>query len=122
METMHTFVHHHERRPPDTLVDAWAVSSAGEHCAYNAGVGGSNPSPPTTRKRRPTRVFGVSSDANIRSTRREIQQKSNTRSDFARESEVDITGNPTKSNAREIDLSGQGRRSTSSLPRVCTRR
>jgi hypothetical protein len=24
-----------------------AVSSAGEHCAYNAGVGGSNPSPPT---------------------------------------------------------------------------
>ena len=26
---------------------ARAVSSAVEHCAYNAGVGGSNPSPPT---------------------------------------------------------------------------
>jgi hypothetical protein len=25
-----------------------AVSSVGEHCAYNAGVGGSNPSPPTS--------------------------------------------------------------------------
>src|ERR687892_2196649 len=27
-------------------------------CPYNAGVGGSNPSPPTTRKRRPTAIFG----------------------------------------------------------------
>ena len=61
---------------------ARAVSSAGEHCAYNAGVGGSNPSPPTTRTSRSTPLFDVSGDANRRSARREIQQKSNIRSRF----------------------------------------
>jgi hypothetical protein len=29
---------------------AWAVSSVGEHCAYNAGVTGSIPVPPTSQK------------------------------------------------------------------------
>ena len=39
-------------------VIARAVSSAGEHCAYNAGVGGSNPSPPTTKVPGQRHCFG----------------------------------------------------------------
>ncbi len=49
---------------------------------YNAGVGGSNPSPPTTRTSRSTHAFEVFGDANGRSARREIQQKSNMRREF----------------------------------------
>ncbi len=47
-------------------------------------------------------VFDVSSDENIRSTRREIQQKSNMRTTFCARSGVTRDGNPTKSNSREI--------------------
>jgi hypothetical protein len=50
--------------------------------AYNAGVGGSNPSPPTTRTSRSVHAFEVFGEANRRSARREIQQKSNMRLQF----------------------------------------
>ena len=59
-----------------------AGSGVGAILAYNAGVGGSNPSPPTTRTSRSTVVFDDLQHANVCSSGREIQQKSNVRTPF----------------------------------------
>jgi hypothetical protein len=54
----------------------------GTICTYNAGVGGSNPSPPTKRKTGQTAVFDDLPHANVCSNGREIQQESNMRTRF----------------------------------------
>ncbi len=62
---------------------------------YNAGVGGSNPSPPTTRTSRSTVIFIIFPDANMCSSGREIQQKSNMRMKSCARFGATRDGNPT---------------------------
>jgi len=54
-----------------------------EHCTYNAGVAGSNPAPPHDAKDLVKAIFDDPEHANVRSSSREIQPKSNIRTKFS---------------------------------------
>src|SRR5918996_5723863 len=73
-------------------------------CPYNAGVGGSNPSPPTKRKTWSMTVFDDLRYANGCSSDREIQQKSNIRAMFCARLGGTRRGNPTNLTRHESNI------------------